>query len=150
MIRTIQCAALALAVMLSVAALMAAFSLLSPDVQVAIVGGIERGFVALVANAAAVAGAIGAIAATVLTWLNGRKATAAVRAAEGAQAVAVESRTVLAEKIDKNTQCTVDIKETAVRSHHEVTQAFMAGKREGYVGGIAEGKKQATQPGDLG
>ena len=41
------------------------------------------------------------------------------------------------------------IKMKAVRSKEEVSMARAAGQREGYVGGISEGKRQATGPGAL-
>lgn len=41
------------------------------------------------------------------------------------------------------------VAETAERSKHEITQAFMAGERAGFVGGIEEGKKQSTGPASL-
>lgn len=56
----------------------------------------------------------------------------------------------ISDKLDENTKLTAEVQEVAKRSHHEVTSAFMAGKREGYVGGIAEGKKQASGPMPLG
>lgn len=83
-------------------------------------------------------------------WWDGRQAKEAAIAARSAQVIASEARTELAAKIDANTELTETVKHTAVRSQHEITQAFMAGKREGYVGGIAEGKKQATGPVPLG
>ena len=49
-----------------------------------------------------------------------------------------------------NVETKVDaVAETAERSKHEITQAFMAGERSGFVGGIEEGKRQITGPAPL-
>ncbi len=54
------------------------------------------------------------------------------------------------QQIGSNVGAKVDaVQETATRSQHEITQAFMAGERSGYVGGIEEGKKQSTGPAPL-
>ena len=148
MIRIVQCAAVILAAMVGIAALMVAFSFLSPEVQIAAFGAFERIWIALIGNVAAVAGAIGAISATVLTILNGRKATAAVKAAEGAQDVAVTSRAELSAKLDSATAAVsekVDHVATVA-----IPMAHTAGERRGVVIGIEEGKKQATGPATLG
>lgn len=79
-------------------------------------------------------------------WWDGRQAKEAAQAAKSAHAVALEARTTLSAKLDENTQLTSSVKEAAVRSQHEVTQAFQAGERSGYVRGIPEGRKQASGP----
>lgn len=97
-------------------------------------------------------------------WWDARHAKAAAAAAKAsleaangtalaiadAQVMALESGVKLAAKIDHNTKVTESVKDAAVRSRGELTDAFMAGERTGYVGGIAEGRKQATGPMPLG
>lgn len=96
-------------------------------------------------------------------WVDGRKANQAVaaaqgaafaagmaaKAAEGAHEVATKARIELTEKIDANTLLTVSVRDVAVRSEHEITNAFQAGERSGYVRGIPEGRKQASGPAPL-
>ena len=54
------------------------------------------------------------------------------------------------QQIGANVETKVEaVAETAVRSKHEITQAFMAGERGGFVAGIEEGKKQSTGPAPL-
>lgn len=54
------------------------------------------------------------------------------------------------QQIGANVESKVDaVAVTAERSKHEITQAFMAGERAGFVGGIEEGKKQSTGPAPL-
>lgn len=103
---------------------------------------------------------IGFIIVVLKQWLDGRKASEAVqaaqgaavaaslaaRAAEGAHEVAAKARLELTEKLDANTTLTFQVRDAALRSQHEVTQAFQAGERSGYVRGIPEGRKQATGP----
>lgn len=79
-------------------------------------------------------------------WWDGRQTKAAAVAAKQAHDAALASREILATKLDENTQLTQAVKESAVRSQHEVTQAFQAGERSGYVRGIPEGRRQATGP----
>lgn len=93
-------------------------------------------------------------------WLDGKKANQAVaaaqgaayaagmaaKAAEGAHEVAAKARVELTEKLNENTNLTVSVRDAALRSQHEITQAFQAGERGGYVNGIKEGKRQASGP----
>lgn len=125
---------------------------MSEAVQLAWIALLSKGwsdFVALMTSQTALT-ITGFLVIMTKQWWDGRQAKEAVKAAKGAQTVALEAREELAAKIDQNTQLTAEVKDKAERSHAEVTSAFMAGKREGYVGGIAEGKKQASGPVPLG
>lgn len=86
-----------------------------------------------------------AIAALIsyMTWRNGQKAEAAKR-------VAMETKTELKQQVAECKDAVCEVREVATRSHHEVTQAFQAGERSGYVRGIPEGRKQASGPMPLG
>lgn len=58
---------------------------------------------------------------------------------DAAKTVALATKLELTEQVSQ-------VQKVAERSKHEITAAFMAGERSGYVGGIQEGKKQATGP----
>jgi uncharacterized membrane protein YebE (DUF533 family) len=93
----------------------------------------------LILNASTIATAIGGAVIAYMTWRNGQKA-------EAAKNVALETKHELTAQVAECKDAVCEVKDVAVRSHHEVTQAFMAGERGGYVNGIKEGRKQATGP----
>ena len=86
---------------------------------------------------------LAALAALVVSLRNSAKAKANAVQIEEVKQAAVEARTEIVAKV-------AAVHETATRSLMEVSQAFMAGERSGYVGGIQEGKKQNTGPAPLG
>lgn len=66
----IWCVAAALAF---VVGLTIGFFFLAPEVQIAVVGALERAAVALMNNAIQVGTGVAAVSGVVMTWLNGRK-----------------------------------------------------------------------------
>jgi len=158
----VQCAALLLVAACAVFGVWLAFISMQTEVQLKAIDGAVAawiGFVDLCKSAIASPSfwmAAGGLGAWFQSWVNGRKAKEAVEAAKGAVVAAQgaeekvkDAHTTLVKKIEENTQLTVSVKEAAVRSKHEVTDAFTAGQRNGFVGGIAEGKKQASGPAPL-
>lgn len=143
----IWCVALALAFIVG---LTIGFFFLAPEVQIAVIGALKEGWVALVNNAASASAAAIATGGAVMTWWNGQKAKAAVVAAEGAQAAAAGVGAVLGKKLDENTQLTHAVGEAAVRSAEEVENAKLAGVREGHVAGMEIERMRASNFGGLG
>ena len=108
----IRCAATLIVLTLIAGLAWLAFASLKPEVQIAFLSLLDHLWVSLVdliKTAIESPGfwiAAGSFGAWLQSWLNGRKATKAVLAAEGAQIAAVQSREVLETKIDLNTQLT--------------------------------------------
>ncbi len=128
-----------------VVGLVIGFFFLAPEVQIAVIGAIERGWVALVSNAAAVSAAVIAGGGAFMTWLNGRKATKAVVAAEGAQAVAVQSRDALVSQVSELKDHVETVRVEAVRSKAEIDEAATGKARNA----VEDYKLAVTRPGDL-
>lgn len=121
----IQCAAVAFAL---VVGLIIGFFFLAPEVQIVWLGALERGWVALIGNAGPVSAAVIAFCTFVYQIWTKHEATKG----RGEVKAAVQEVATVA----------------AVRQE-EIQMAHVAGKREGFVGGIEEGKKRATNPAPL-
>lgn len=109
---------------------------MSDAVLIRLIEMLETLGVSAVSHAGGIVTAVIAAAISFMTWRNGQKA-------EAAKKVAMETRVELTAQV-------AEVKGVAERSQHEVTQAFVAGERRGYVGGIEEGKRQATGPMPMG
>jgi hypothetical protein len=132
-----------------------AFDSMSPEVQIKTLDAAVQAWIGLVDLCkSAIASpsfwmAAGGIGAWLQSWVNGRKATKAVVAAEGAQAAALTARAELVDKIDTNTRITEDVKTVAVRSKAEM-EAFGIGKeRHGVTMGIQIERDRASAPAPL-